>query len=199
MAKRKNNTLSRKQPTREYKPVCWISAEGQTEKDYFSMAVFRDASFAVRFPQEVHPGRRNPAQVLSRFKKALRKEDFRPQDEAWLVVDVDEHPGGEFDNLLQWEASDPRHHLAISNPKFELFLVMHFERGNGCTTSSAVDAKVRQHMPRYDKRLATSQFTRAQIQTAIENARIKRAGCPDSLPAEGMTDAHLLAARLLGE
>lgn len=199
MAKRRNDTLSRKPATREYRPVCWVSAEGQTERDYLSMAAFRGATISVRFPQNVHPGRRNPSEVLARFKRALRLEDFRDGDEAWLVVDVDIHPESEFDELLQWEAADPRHHLAVSNPKFELFLVMHYERANGCTTPSAVDAKVRQLMPRYDKRLSATYFRKEQVKKAIENARIKRAGCPDRLPAPGMTDAHLLAGRLMEE
>lgn len=58
----------------------------------------------------------------------MRTEDFRKGDEAWIVVDVDTWGDVEFAELLSWAASDPRHHLAISNPKFELFLVMHFER-----------------------------------------------------------------------
>lgn len=39
-AKRKNNTLSRKTKNRPYRAVCWVSAEGKTEKDYFKMDVF---------------------------------------------------------------------------------------------------------------------------------------------------------------
>lgn len=39
MAKRKNNTLSRKTKNRPYRAVCWVSAEGKTEKDYFKMDV----------------------------------------------------------------------------------------------------------------------------------------------------------------
>lgn len=39
MAKRKNNTLSRKTRNRPYRAVYWVSAEGKTEKDYFKMDV----------------------------------------------------------------------------------------------------------------------------------------------------------------
>lgn len=198
MGRRRTPSLERRVGVRSYRPVCWISAEGKTERDYFSMTVFKDAVAAVKFPRNIHPDRRNPSQVLKRFQKELRENDFRPEDEAWMVVDVDEWDEGELRDLLSWERSDARHHLAISNPKFELFLLMHFERGSGCTTPARVDAALRRHLPRYDKRLKATQFGRGEICRAVENAKLKRSSCASRLPAEGMTDAHLLAARLLG-
>ena len=199
MARKRQDTLSRRTGTRKYRPVCWVSAEGQTERDYLRMAAFKDAPVSVRFPKDIHPGRRNPAQVLKRFVKAMREEDFRKGDEAWVVVDVDEWDESEFAELLAWADSDSRHHLAISNPKFELFLVMHFERGNGCTTAPKVDAVLKRHLPRYNKRLGPTSFSREEVITAVENARAKREGCKSALPDPGMTDAHLLASRLIGE
>lgn len=197
--KRKDSELRRSRiETRPYRSVCWISAEGQTERDYFSMDVFRNADKAIRFPRDIHPDRRNPVQVLKRFQKALRDRDFRPQDEAWLVVDNDEWPAEEFRVLREWACADPRHHVVVSNPKFELFLLMHFEKGNGCTTPSKVDAALKRHMPRYAKRIRCGQFNRSEVEQAILRARSKRSACSDVFPAPGMTDAHLLAERLLG-
>lgn len=90
MARRsKKETLKRKTGGREYRGVCWVSAEGQTEKNYLRMDAFKGAPMAVKFPKDVHPDRRNPAAVLKRFQKAMRTEDFRKGDEAWIVVDVD--------------------------------------------------------------------------------------------------------------
>ena len=199
MARRKKDTLSRRTGTRKCRPVCWVSAEGQTEKDYLRMAAFRDAPASVRFPKDIHPNRRNPSQVLKRFEKAMREEDFRKDDEAWVVVDVDEWDESEFTELLAWAGSDSRHHLAISNPKFELFLAMHFEKANGCTTASAVDAALKRHLPHYDKRLGPTAFSKDEVRAAVENAKAKRAGCKSAFPDPGMTDAHLLADRMLGE
>ena len=36
MARRKKDSLARRTGTRKYRPVCWVSAEGQTERDYFT-------------------------------------------------------------------------------------------------------------------------------------------------------------------
>lgn len=148
MAKRKGNPLKRKTGSREYRAICWVSAEGQTEKDYLQMDIFRTSDIIIRFPRNIHPGRRNPTAVLKRFHKAMRTEEFREGDEAWIIVDVDTWDETEFSQLLDWTKEDPRHHLAISNPKFELFLIMHFERGGGCTTPQIVGAVLKRHAPR---------------------------------------------------
>ena len=198
MARRtKKDALKRKIGGREYRDVCWVSAEGQTEKDYLRMNVFKNAPAAVKFPKDIHPDRRNPAAVLKRFQKAMRTENFRKGDEAWIVVDVDTWGKDEFAELLSWAESDPRHHLAVSNPKFELFLVMHFERGSGCTTPQKVDATLKRYWPRYDKRVSATRFSLDEIKTAVDAARTRRTGCHNTMPAPGMTDAHLLVERLI--
>ena len=151
MGKRRNDSLSRKTGTRGYRTVCWVSTEGFTEKDYFSMDVFRD---------------------------------------------VDVWDAKEFEVLLAWKAEDTRHHVIISNPKFELFLVMHFEKGNGCTTAAKVDAALKRYMPGYNKRLNRGQFSSSQVREASVASRAKRTGSKEAIPAPGMTDAHLLVERL---
>ncbi|MEG1253445.1 MAG: RloB family protein [Raoultibacter sp.] len=198
MARKKNDTLKRPRKAREYRRVFWLSPEGQTERDYFNMDVFRGLPVSIKYPKDVHPSRRNPSAVLKRFQKALRENDFRKDDEAWLLVDADEWGQNEFAELLRWAKSDERHHLAVSNPKFELFLVMHFEQGNGCTTPMQVDARLRKCMPGYDKRLKPRQFCLDEVMTAAENARVKRVSCSADLPDAGMTDVYKLIHELLG-
>ena len=161
------------------------------------MEVFKGSAKAVKFPQNVHPNRHNPAAVLKRFEKALRENDFRKSDEAWLMIDIDEWDGSEIAALLEWEARDPRHHLAVSNPKFELFLLMHYEKANGCTTPEKVDVALRKYWPGYDKRISRTHFSDGQIRRAIENAKYKRASCKEDLPAAAMTDVYRLVERLL--
>lgn len=177
--------------------MCWVSAEGTTERDYLGMGVFKDAQVSVKFPKNTHPNRHNPAAVLKRFEKALRENDFRAGDEAWLVVDVDDWDEDEFEELLAWKVADDRHHLAVSNPKFELFLVMHFEKANGCTTPEKVDSALKKHLPRYAKRVSATQFSAKQVHDAITNAKAKRVSCKAVLPAPGMTDAYLLVESIM--
>lgn len=161
------------------------------------MEAFRDVGMSIKFPKDTHPSRRNPTAVLKRFEKALRENDFRKGDEAWLVIDVDEWPEDEFVALLEWAKKDHRHHLAISNPKFELFLVMHYEKGNGCTTAQQVDLRLKRYLPDYEKRLKPSQFSIDEVERAVENACAKRASCNNDIPDAGMSDVYKLVRRLL--
>lgn len=198
-ARKKTDPFHRKVGSRNYRKVYWISAEGKTERDYFSMRVFKDLNCAVRFPKDIHPSRRSPRDVLKRFQKALRSEDFRQGDEAWLVVDIDNGREAEFPELSKWRKQDGRHHVAISNPKFELFLVMHFESAGGCTTPEKVDAALKRYMPNYDKRIASGLFSEIEVRAAMERSRAKRRSCSAEIPDAGMTDVHLLVERLLEE
>lgn len=198
MAKRRVNTLSRKKPTRKQKDVCWVSAEGTgTEYDYLTMDVFKQVDISVKRPHNVHPKKREPSQVLQRLKDQLAKEDFRKGDEAWVVVDVDTWNESELEELYRWEDSDPRYHVAVSNPKFELFLLMHYSDAKGCTTPPRIDAELKKHFPQYAKRLTPRQFNEGQVRMAIQRSRVKRSLSEGRSPAPGSTDVHLLAERLL--
>lgn len=198
MGKRRNDTLLRRTGQRPYRPVCWVSTEGTTERDYFRMAVFKDARASVKYPKDVHPSRRNPTAVLKRLQKEIGSESLRKGDEAWIVVDVDNYEG-ELGDLLAWCDSHPGYHLAVSNPKFELFLVMHFEKANGCTTASKVDSTLNRYLPGYDKRLTPTQFSLEDVRNAVANARAKRASSAEVLPGPDVTDAFMLVESLLGD
>lgn len=198
MPKRRRKDLGRKPPSREYRKVCWISAEGKTERDYFSMELFKRSPYAIKFPKDIHPNRRNPAAVLKRFQKALREEDFRKDDEAWLVVDVDSYDESELMQLVEWERNNARCHVAISNPKFELFLALHFAGVSGCTTPNAVDAELKKHLPQYKKRVDPRQFSIEEVLRACDRSEARRRGRnKPPIPAPGETDAYLLARKLL--
>lgn len=110
---------------------------------------------------------------------------------------MDEWADEEIDELVQWAGESPDYHVVISNPKFELFLVMHYERANGCTTASAVDRRLKGHWAEYGKRISASQFGKKEIETAIDNAQARRVSCKSAKPDPGMTDVYLLADRLL--
>ena len=69
LGKRRNDSLSRKTGTRRYRTVCWVSTEGFTEKDYFSMDVFRDVDVALKFPKDIHPDRRKPYSSIEAFSE----------------------------------------------------------------------------------------------------------------------------------
>ncbi len=198
MGKRKNNTLLRKQPTREYRKIFWVNTEGQTEQDYLQMDIFKKMETAtIKMPKRVHPGKTNPKQVLQRLKDEIKRGSFRKDDEAWVAIDVDTWLSKDIQEVIDWANTNNRYNVVISNPKMELFLIMHFEKGNGCTTNTKVDERLSHYLPSYNKRLAVRQFDRDQIKTAIANAKTKHASCTGAIPNPGMTDFYKLVERLL--
>lgn len=194
--RKEHDSLKRKAPTRRYRKVFWIGAEGQTERDYFTGRSFQSSNVAVRFPGK-RSSQTSPGNVLKRFTRDLAKQTVRSGDELWLVVDTDEWTQRDFDELLRWMREDDARHLAVSNPKFELFLVMHFEPANVCTTAASVDSALKRHIPDYHKRLAANQFGEEQVRLAINHARARRQGDGGALPSAGNTDAYLLAEHIL--
>ena len=67
----------------------------------------------------------------------LRVEGLQQGDIAWPVIDVDSRAEPELMQLIAWGGVSPQFNVAISNPKFELFLVLHFGNGLGCTSPNA--------------------------------------------------------------
>lgn len=77
-----------------------------------------------------------------------QKDQFLAYDEVWCVLDVDVHP-----NLPQahQQARDNHIHLAISNPCFELWLLLHFQNQRAHLERAEAQAACRRHMPGYAK------------------------------------------------
>lgn len=103
-------------------------------------------------------------------RAAAAHRDRKPGafDEVWCVVDVDE-----FD--VASAASEARRHqvrLAISNPCFELWLLLHHADCRAyCAGCADVIRRLRKHLPEYDKsRLNFAHFA-AGVGDAVKRAR----------------------------
>ncbi|APW61953.1 RloB family protein [Paludisphaera borealis] len=69
-------------------------------------------------------------------------------DSVWCVFDVDDHPSLP---RAKDQARAGRIELAISNPCFELWLLLHFQEHPGMQDRRRVKAMLRKHVPHYDK------------------------------------------------
>jgi len=71
-------------------------------------------------------------------------------DEVWGVVDVDDHP--RLDEALALADSEDIQ-LAVSNPSFELWALLHFQDQRAFVSRQEARAVLRGHLPGYDKDL----------------------------------------------
>lgn len=160
--------------TRRYKRMFILSTEGTlTEPQYFGM--FNSDTTVLRVKVLKNKGSA-PTKVLREMELYLKDEALRPSDEAWLLVDKDRWTDVQLKALHGWSTSNPQYGLAVSNPKFEYWLLLHFEDGNGIRSSRDCSDRLKRHLPGYNKDVQSD-----KLQPAIGNA-VRRAEAKDSPP-----------------
>ena len=153
---KRRDSLRRRGPTRSPKLRFLIVCEGQvTEPRYFSRLRHLLRSLVEL---EILPGG-DPKKLVERAvqKKseadaaASRKKDsYLTYDKVWCVCDVDEHP--RLNDALQ-QARDNGIDVALSNPCFELWALLHFQDQTAHIERGVVQHLCRKHMPGYIKEL----------------------------------------------
>lgn len=162
---------ARKSPKRRLLVVC----EGQvTEPAYIKGYVHsaRNATVEVKIHDEHGDPRKLVEMAKDEDKKARalarqQKDDFLAYDEVWSVFDCDQHE--RFNDACQM-ARDNRIELAVSNPCFELWLLLHFRDSPGAQHRHRVQKMVKRFLRGYDKHLEFERVARG-IEQAIARAR----------------------------
>jgi hypothetical protein len=101
-------------------------------------------------------------------RRARRAEDANLKyDEVWCVFDIDEHPKvPEAKN----QARDNNIHLAISNPCFELWVLLHFQNQTAYVSRDAVQRLCREYLPKYVKQVPFGSL-QSTYNDAVDRAR----------------------------
>lgn len=181
---RKPRQLRRPQGERRYRKLFLLATEGaRTEPDYFES--FNDEQSVVRVRCLKSGHKSAPPQVLKRMAGVLRTENLMASDEAWLVIDRDRWTERQIEALHRWTESRPGRFLALSNPKFEYWLLLHYEEGAGIGSEQECTRRLKACIPDYDKGLGAARFSREQIDLAVRRAR-KR----DTPPLPGLAENH---------
>lgn len=112
-------------------------------------------------------------------------------DEVWCVFDVDEHP---FLHEATQHARDNHVQVAISNPSFELWLLLHFVSQTAFLTRDEARRRLRQHLVGYDKTLPSLDLLEGRFADARARANAldrKHEGdgtrFPDNNPSSGVS------------
>jgi hypothetical protein len=153
---RRNDGLQRRRHFREVNRRILIVCEGVvTERHYFNDLRIQAKSLV---DLKIESGG-TPKTLVERavgFKKTAEKAAKRGKDEnlkydaTWCVFDVDEHP---FLAEAQQQARDNDIKVAVSNPCFELWALLHFQDQRRHIERHEVQRLCRHYIPRYDKRL----------------------------------------------
>lgn len=122
------NRYERPKPRRERRRLYVIATEGsKTEAIYFNQ--FNNDPFRQNVRVEVlaKAGESSPQAVMKRLRTYAREIGCEPGDELWAVVDVDRWGPEALDRLCV-ACKRAGYQVAVSNPCFELWLVLHQEK-----------------------------------------------------------------------
>ncbi len=150
-----------------------LAVEGSvTEPQYFSIFNHQHSVLQVKCLRSSQHS--SPKHVLKRMKAYLQEEELEKSDEAWLVVDRDRWRDEHLEQLRAWAEKRDNYGFALSDPKFEYWLLLHFEDGAGIVSSNCGD-RLKRHLPDYAKSIDPRKFTPDMINSAIRRARQRTA------------------------
>ncbi len=153
---RRHDDLRRRRPFAEPRPHVLVCCEGKlSEPSYFDGLKREGHNILLHI--EVKPGGMAPKTLVDyavelkqdAVKTARRqRDDNLKYDEVWCVFDVDSH-----EHIPDAKQKAEAHgiKMAISNPCFELWLLLHFQDQRAHVERDHAQSACRDHMPGYDK------------------------------------------------
>lgn len=180
-----------------------VATEGaRTEPQYIAHLKLQGWIDRSRVIVEVIPtqdGTSSPNHVIHRLSEAQQRFQALPSDECWLVLDVDRWGPRLLSEVAQ-EATQKGYKLAISNPCFELWLLLHFtDSAPSSSSCAAIEEQLRQIHGSFNKsNLDGTLYTRERVNEAVERARRLDSSPTDRWPQSPPgTHAYRLFTRIL--
>lgn len=192
---RRRQDLRRRSAFTDPRPSVLICCEGRvTEPSYFNGL---KNELRIRLVHiEVVPAGPNPKTIVDYAverkkeaeREARRKRDANLKyDEVWCVFDVDSHP--RIPEAKQKAVANGVE-LAISNPCFELWLLLHFRDQRAHIERHEVQAACREHIQGYEKEVPFNKvfpFYQSAVQRTAELNRWQETrGCAGKNPSTGV-------------
>jgi hypothetical protein len=197
---RSHDSLRRRRPSRDPLPRILIVCEGtRTEPGYFQQLRHVER---ILIDLEISPGG-VPITLVKRaaeLKRTAEKAADSSEDEnlrydyVWCVFDIDEHPGV---SEAKQQARDNGIELAISNPCFELWVLLHFRDQRAHIGRAVVQRDCGKYLPGYEKDVPFAKL-RPKYEDAVRRATALDAWqqnrrCEGSNPSTGI---HKLTEKL---
>ncbi len=158
--------LRRRRPTREPLPVWLLLCEGRvTEHDYFH-AIRRMGNLRASIRIEHCPG--GLPKLVEEARRRLSRSNA--PDRVWCIADVDDFTPDQVRQAVERAAPVSKIALAISNPCFELWALLHFEACQGFLTKEQAKRRLQKYLPAYEKRLPFDSLA-SRVSEALARAK----------------------------
>jgi hypothetical protein len=197
-ARRRRNderALARRAPSRAPLPLMLIVCEGEvTEPQYLRGFSRAQGANTVRLHVQAPGG--DPRALVERAvelrddaaEQAVRERDANlAYDEVWCVFDVDNHARLQAAREL---AERKEIGLAVSNPSFELWLILHFREQGAHLTSRRAAELLGKHIRDYRKHVRYEELSKGYPDAVDRAASLERrhleAGTDGGNPSTGV-------------
>lgn len=202
---RSGRDLRRKAPTRPPYPRVLVVCEGsKTEVSYFE-EIRQESRLPTVHVRVIHsPNGQEPQQIVEGAVEVFSKT--RSFERVYAVFDRDEHltyanaiamAEARDGQLTNDEKSAVRFEAVVSVPCFELWLLLHFASIQAWLHRNEALARVRQHLPGYQKgSKGTYAATAEHLPTAMQRAMALKAQFARLPGEDAYTDVHELVAIL---
>ena len=195
---RKSRAPSRARRSHSRRKLFIVSAEGSvTEPEYFKILNRLTTSARVQ-TLSTSSTKSSPEYLLKQMEDYLNHNILEQDDEAWIVIDKDQWTNQQLLNLYKWSQESHNYGFAVSNPNFEYWLLLHFEKGLKIKSKYNLDTRLKGFLPKYHKHLDSRKFTKSIIEDAIERARERDTPpCSDWPSTIGCTTVYKLVERVI--
>lgn len=195
-----------------------IASEGKdTERIYFKALAKEYTNLRVHVHilerSENEQNNSSPEHVLQQLNDYKSKYDLKADDELWLVVDKDRWTEAMLSHVATECSQEVAMHMALSNPCFELWLLLHMEdaaslspeeqeqwmknRRRSKNADPYLKVRLRQKMGSYHESSYDALTLIAHIEDAIERARALDKNPTDRWSQTLGTRVYLLAKSVM--
>lgn len=139
---RKKRPLNRISNVRDSK-LYVIATEGElTEKLYFLelSLKYRNPRVHVEILDRLNSNNSAPNHVLMQLDKFKKEYHLKKDDELWMVIDLDRWHNSLLSDISK-QCIQKKYNLAVSNPCFEIWLILHVSDFNDCFASNFEELK----------------------------------------------------------
>ena len=173
MAKLRKEYDPDKVARRKRRPIIYIICEGkETETLYFKHSRSRNCLVDI----VPIPSKHKAAEHLVKHAKSLiSQSDYYPKDgdQLWCVFDRDDNKDHELQAAVAY-AQKQKYNIAYSNPSFEYWYLLHFEKRNGYLKDcdAVIDIlKRNDYLANYGKSVDVYEQLQENQQKAIDRAK----------------------------
>lgn len=163
----------RQTPHRHYIPVVFYVPEGKTENIYINR--LKELKLCKPDLRILYSKPSNSSVKALIDKAKTITAELKDNDVIWILIDEDteSHTALQMDNLEKWSHDSPQHFFALSVPRFETCLLMHFVE-NPKTRDVQSDSAVSRHIPGYSRSKSCSLHCIDSDRVRVAQERMRR-------------------------